>query len=48
MRKIELDHLLENVVAKAIGVKPPHAHVRANRPVRKAAAHHSRAARHAA
>jgi len=48
MRKIDLDHLLENAVAKAIGVTPPHDPVRANRPVRRAAAHHHRPARRAA
>jgi hypothetical protein len=47
MRKIELEHLLENAVAKAIGVKPPHDRIRTNRPVKKAASQH-RPVRHAA
>jgi len=47
MRRIELDHLLENAVAKAIGQKPPHAGVKINRPARKTANAH-RPIRHAA
>jgi hypothetical protein len=47
MRKLELDHLLENAVARAIGVKPPHANLKANRPVRKSPQPH-RPVRHAA
>jgi hypothetical protein len=47
MRKLELDHLLENAVAKAIGVKPPHAHLKLSRPVRKTSQVH-RPVRHAA
>jgi hypothetical protein len=36
MRKSDLDHLLETAVAKALGVRPPHKHIRRTVPVRKA------------
>jgi len=35
MRKPDLDRLLENAVAKALGVSLPHKHVRRMAPVRK-------------
>lgn len=47
MRKIELDHLLENAVAKAIGVKLPHANHKVSRPAKKASTS-QRHIRHAA
>ena len=37
MRNIDLDHLLENAVARAIGVKPPHANLKRT-PKRRAVA----------
>ena len=36
MRKLDLDHLLEAAVAKALGVSLPHRHNRRMMPVRKA------------
>ena len=46
MRKIEIDHLLEAAVAKALNVSLPANRRRAQRPVKKATAH--RSIRHAA
>ena len=48
MRKIELEHLLENAVARAISVKAPHANLKASRQTKKAATVHPRHIRHAA
>jgi len=47
MRKIELDHLLENAVAKGLGLKPPHA-IKHSRSLKKAAhAHRAQQQQHA-
>lgn len=46
MRKIEIDHLLEAAVAKALGVNLPADRRRARRPQKKST--HHRAIRHAA
>lgn len=46
MRRIELDHLLENAVARAIGVRPPHGNLK--RPPRKRVVSHRHLVRHAA
>ncbi len=46
MRKIEIDHLLEAAVAKALNVSLPANRRRAQRPVKKTQAH--RNIRHAA
>lgn len=39
MRKIELDHLLENAVAKGLGLKAPHV-IKASRSLKKSAHAH--------
>lgn len=47
MRKIDLDHILENAVARAIGVKPPHGSLKRT-PPRKRVTSHRHLVRHAA